>query len=146
MRRGEQAARAGIDRVRSWQWFLWLRKTMLYQTESRAKRIQTETKIQKLKRLLKQTNPEARLCALGFDSPLQMKRDTKISGASLNGLLPKPWFQDGLWPPLLPPSFIVKVKGRSLRIFSHCSFSRPALSLSISIRWEQQQTQKPLCL
>lgn len=102
------------------------------------------------KKTLKANKPRSRpLCCLPFDSPLQMKRDTKISWASLNGLLLKPWFQDGLWPPLLPPWFIVKVEGRSLRIFSKfsvCSFSRPTFSLSISTRWEQQRTQKPLCL
>lgn len=40
------------------------------------------------KRTLKANKPRSTpLCCLPFDSPLQMKRDTKISWASLNGLL-----------------------------------------------------------
>lgn len=49
------------------------------------------------KKTLKANKPRSTpLCCLSFDSPLQMKRDTKISWASLNSFLLNPWFLDGL--------------------------------------------------
>lgn len=112
---------------------------MLCQTESRAKRIQTGIKIRKLRRLLKQTNPEDSmpLSCLPFDSSPHMERDTRSAGLCCRMRQSGPFFffktkpVVSIWSVATTAAILVCSEGktRSLRIFSKfsdCSFSGPA--------------------